>query len=426
MGQLTSKQKTFFFIIYIIAICLVLYSVNIEQLSLAMKEIRQILFFILVIALSESVTLYFRKMSFSTTFAITLATYMTLGPLASLFCLLGGFLLRVLKVNENTYRHVLNTPIYGTAFNCSMLTISFLISHLLIVFYQHHFGMQNQIISMCIFCISYFLMNKVLLAMLQSIYTGISVRKCVTNEFVLSLISYLIMVPFGMMFAFLYNSYGYWGIIIPLFPVLLIKYTFTYYAEAKLQYVQTVETLMNAIDARDQYTQGHSKRVGEIACLMAKELGYSQRAIEKLRIAAMLHDIGKIGIRDNILHKPTYLTDEEFAIIKSHPEIGESIIKSISYLQYARSIIRHHHERYDGKGYPDGKKGDELSLDVYIIQLADAIDAMASDRPYRRGLPHEVIEKEIKKGRGQQFHPTTVDTYLKIVESKPEIKKIWE
>lgn len=426
MKQLTLKQKTFFFSIYAIAICLVIYSMMQGYFKIETQQLREILFFILVIGLSESVTLCFKKISFSTTFALTLATYLVLGPLPSLICLLGGFLIRVLKVDENTYRHVLNTPLYGTVFNCSMLIISFLISHLLYTIFATGIGNENQILEILIFSITYFLINKAILVMLQMAYSGGSIIKYFKNDFFLGMISYLIMIPFGWMFAVLYEHYSYWGIIVPLFPVLLIRYTFTYYAEAKEQYVQTVETLMNAVEARDCYTNGHSKRVAEVASLIAKKLGYRNGQIEKLRIAAMLHDIGKIGISDNILHKPGKLTDEEFATIKSHPEIGEGIIKDVSNLKYTRSIIRNHHERYDGKGYPDGKKGDELSVDVYIIQLADAIDAMASDRPYRKGLPADVIESEIRKGRGTQFHPHVVDAYLDLLQSNAEIQKIWE
>lgn len=426
INRLTLKQKTFFLSIYAIAIGLIIYSSMYGHFEMKSQQVREIIFFIFAIGLSESITLCFRKMSFSTTFALTLATYLTLGVLPSLICLLGGFLIRVLKVDENTYKHVCNTPLYGTAFNCSMFTISFIISHILYRSAIINIGIENQFIGILIFSMSYFLVNKGLLAILQGVYSKETIFKYFKNEFFLGMISYLIMIPFGWMFAVLYEHYSYWGIIIPLFPVLLIKYTFTYYAEAKEQYVQTVETLMNAIEARDYYTNGHSKRVGEVASLIAKKLGYSNGQIEKLRIAAMLHDIGKIGISDNILHKPGKLTDEEFATIKSHPEIGEGIIKDVSNLKYTRSIIRNHHERYDGKGYPDGKKGDELSVDVYIIQLADAIDAMASDRPYRKGLPADVIESEIRKGRGTQFHPHVVDAYLDLLQSNAEIQKIWE
>ncbi|WP_053983102.1 HD-GYP domain-containing protein [Niameybacter massiliensis] len=426
MKQLTLKQKSFFLSIYAIAVSLIIYSTIQGCFKIETQQIREIIFFIFVIGLSESVTLCFKKVSFSTTFALTLATYLTLGPLPSLICLLGGFLIRVLKIDENKYKHILNTPLYGTAFNCSMLIISFLISHLLYTNITIGLSIENQFLGIIAFSISYFLVNKGLLAMLQGIYAGGVISKYFKNEFFLSMISFLIMIPFGWMFAVLYEHYSYWGIIVPLFPVLLIRYTFTYYAEAKEQYVQTVETLMNAVEARDCYTNGHSKRVAEVASLIAKKLGYRNGQIEKLRIAAMLHDIGKIGISDNILHKPGKLTDEEFATIKSHPEIGEGIIKDVSNLKYTRSIIRNHHERYDGKGYPDGKKGDELSVDVYIIQLADAIDAMASDRPYRKGLPADVIESEIRKGRGTQFHPHVVDAYLDLLQSNAEIQKIWE
>ena len=123
---------------------------------------------------------------------------------------------------------------------------------------------------------------------------------------------------------------------------------------------------MNAVEARDQYTNGHSKRVAAISTKIARKMGLSIWEIEKINVAAMLHDVGKIGISDTILQKPGKLTEEEFAIIKSHPEIGINIIKDIKNIEYVFPIVRHHHERYDGKGYPDKKGGDELSLSCLL------------------------------------------------------------
>jgi len=175
---------------------------------------------------------------------------------------------------------------------------------------------------------------------------------------------------------------------------------------------------MLAIEARDVYTQGHSKRVAEISASIAKELKYSERKIEQLSMASLLHDVGKIGIDDHILNNPGKLSDEEFNIIKKHPLIGYNILKDIKNLENILPIVRHHHERYDGKGYPDGKRVDELSLSVFIVQLADSIDAMATDRPYRKALSHDVIIEELKKHSGSQFHPEVVEAYFKVLEKQ--------
>jgi len=230
------------------------------------------------------------------------------------------------------------------------------------------------------------------------------------------------MIPFGIILALFYNRYGYFGVSLALFPILLAKYTFSLYIDSKNQYIQTVNAFMNAIEARDEYTEGHSQRVAEISEMIARELKYNQKKIEQLNIAAMLHDIGKIGIKDDILNKPGKLTKEEFDIIKSHPDIGCKIIKDVKNLEYAQSIIRHHHERYDGNGYPDSKKADELSLDVFIVQLADSIDAMSTDRPYRKALSQEKIMEEINNNVGTQFHPKVVEAYFKATKGNINVK----
>ena len=134
----------------------------------------------------------------------------------------------------------------------------------------------------------------------------------------------------------------------------------------------------------------------------------------------MLHDVGKIGIDDKILNKPDKLTEEEFNTIKGHPQIGFNILKDIKNLENILPIVHYHHERYDGKGYPQGKKAEELSLDVFIVQLADSIDAMAADRPYRKALSHDAIIAEVKKHSGSQFHPKVVEAYFKVLEGQKE------
>jgi putative nucleotidyltransferase with HDIG domain len=213
----------------------------------------------------------------------------------------------------------------------------------------------------------------------------------------LMILNILVMGPFGIMFAYVFNEFAYGGVIIVLVPIVLTKYTFSLYIQSKSQYVETVDALMLAMEARDKYTEGHSQRVAELSTSIAKELKYNDWKIEQLNMAALLHDVGKIGIDDQILNKPGKLTVEEYDIIKTHPLIGYNILKDIKNLQDILLIVRNHHERYDGKGYPDGKRPEELSIDVFIVQLADSIDAMSTDRPYRKALDHEMVIEEVRK-----------------------------
>jgi putative nucleotidyltransferase with HDIG domain len=183
-------------------------------------------------------------------------------------------------------------------------------------------------------------------------------------------------------------------------------------------YVNIIITLAKTLDARDHYTNSHSENVERISVLLAKEMGLSNPEVEYIHRAALLHDIGKIAIADNILNKPASLTKEEYEVIKTHPVRSEEIISSISFLEDSTKIVRHHHERYDGKGYPDGISGDKIELGARIINVADAYDAMTSDRTYRKALSKEQAVGELVKGKGTQFDPKIVDVFLKITESK--------
>lgn len=175
---------------------------------------------------------------------------------------------------------------------------------------------------------------------------------------------------------------------------------------------QTVQALAGAIDAKDRYTKGHSSRVAEYAVMLAKRAGWSEKELDDLRYAGLLHDVGKIGVPDVVLNKPGKLTDIEFNVIKSHTTIGADILKNITNVVYALDAARHHHERYDGKGYPDHLYGADIPLMARVICIADSYDAMNSKRIYRNALPKEVIRKELVKGRGTQFDPDYLDIFL--------------
>jgi len=181
-------------------------------------------------------------------------------------------------------------------------------------------------------------------------------------------------------------------------------------------YLNTIQALSMAIDAKDRYTHGHSKRVSDVSIMIGRELKLSKEAEELLQYASDLHDIGKIGISEVIISKEGKLTVDEYEIIKTHPLVGETIIEPVPFLQDAKPVIRHHHERYDGYGYPDGLKGEEIPLLARIIHIADAYDAMTSDRPYRRALSHALAVQEIKKHSGSQFDPKVVEAFLRVFE----------
>jgi response regulator RpfG family c-di-GMP phosphodiesterase len=188
------------------------------------------------------------------------------------------------------------------------------------------------------------------------------------------------------------------------------------YQELYDSILSTLYGMAKIMDARDPYTSQHSTRVTSLSIMQADYLSLGEIDRDILYISSKLHDIGKVGIPDSILLKPGPLTQEEFSIVKKHPDIGADILKSISIMQRETEIIRYHHERYDGKGYPSGIKGDEIPLLSRIIALADTFDAMTSERPYRRALSTKEAILEINRCKGTQFDPYLAESFIKIID----------
>jgi putative nucleotidyltransferase with HDIG domain len=188
------------------------------------------------------------------------------------------------------------------------------------------------------------------------------------------------------------------------------------YENLRQFFLNTVKTLAAAIETKDIYTKGHSERVTEFSLLIAREMGFSDRELENVRLAAILHDIGKIGVDESILRKPAKLTNEEYAEVKKHPANGAKILESIPELNEIIPAMKHHHERFDGHGYPDGLSGKNIPYIARIISIADTFDAMSSDRPYRKGLPFDTCIEEIRRCAGTQFDPDITETAIKALE----------
>jgi putative nucleotidyltransferase with HDIG domain len=184
------------------------------------------------------------------------------------------------------------------------------------------------------------------------------------------------------------------------------------YARLEENTLEAIETLNATVEAKDPYTAGHSRRVQEIALAIGRQLGLDQARLEALRLAGLFHDIGKLAVPDAILTKPERLTTDEFALIQRHSEAGARIVGKLGRLRDIVPIIRHHHERWDGSGYPDGLRADAIPLEAAIVGLADAWDAMTTDRPYHRALTVQEALAEIRTGRGSQFAPEVVDAFL--------------
>ncbi len=182
--------------------------------------------------------------------------------------------------------------------------------------------------------------------------------------------------------------------------------------EVNFEYHEMVECITSALDARDPYTGNHSRRVSDMACFLCGKLGISHEETQEIHISGHLHDIGKIGVPDRVLLKPEKLNDEEWELMKKHPEIGADILSKSPHFSRIAAIILHHHERWDGKGYPFGAKGTEIPIGARIIAVCDSIDAMASARAYRKALPLDVVKSEIEKNIGIMYDPKIAQVAL--------------
>jgi len=238
---------------------------------------------------------------------------------------------------------------------------------------------------------------------------------------------------FGGVLALAYEMFTYLGLAVFMLPILAVSYSFRIYVANSKVYVDKLEqmnkdldeanlglleTLGAVIDADDVYTFGHSTQVAVYAAGLAAKLGLPTEEQTRIVKAALVHDLGKVAIMDNIIRKKGQLTDEEYTLMKRHPAIGAQIISRMKGLQDLVTLVRHHHERWDGRGYPDGLAGEEIPLGARILALADALDAMFSDRPYRPTRSYKEVMSEIAQCSGSQFDPMIVEKFFRMAEEK--------
>jgi HD domain len=207
-----------------------------------------------------------------------------------------------------------------------------------------------------------------------------------------------------------------WSLVLWVLPVCIVYLSFKHAKELHEGTNKLLESMADAVDLRDSYTGGHSRRVTEYTLQILHELSVIGPELDLIRSAARVHDIGKIGIPDQILNKPGRLTPEEKRIMDSHPAYGAELLTRYTDFARGMDIVRHHHERWDGQGYPDGLRGLDIPFGARVIAVADSFDAMTSDRPYRTGMPTDKAAQILREGRGLQWDVTTVDAFLRHLE----------
>lgn len=408
--------------------CVYLYFQEALSKSNPKQELAQFCVLTFLYIVCRCLPIYIRDdYSIDMSFVCNLASIFCYGPVfsAAMVTISTPFIIIPTNQGERTFTHIFNRPPIKTAFNAGNITISAFIASLL---YEKvggivgDFSLPQILLPLIAASFSFILLNCGLLMLLFSLNGQGAFFPALLKNLWDFMPNMAASAPIAYFIArILTMENGVYLVLFIMLPLLLARYSFVLYLDAKKNYYNMVKTLTAALEAKDKYTEGHSHRVEEYAEMIARKMHYHPNEIEEIKVAALLHDIGKIGIDEKILNKPGPLTPEEREVIMTHPQISASILKNVKLNDAVREAILHHHERYDGGGYPDHTKGDEIHTAVYIIGAADAYDAMTSNRPYCASMPVEQVVEILKEESGKQFHPRVVSAFLEALHEKGEI-----
>lgn len=389
-------------------------------------------FFVLMVVLTEwlSIDIYARNTAVSTSAAPMLAGVLLFGPIGVLILSLGFALVALIK-----YR----SPFSRFAFNLSNQLNAGMMCLLILQLAGADFLALDPI-SQLLLCMAFmgitYILTTGLISLGMSLDFGQSARQIWIERYSWLAPYYLAMGLIAYALVFSYQIAGLYGTLVVLVPLLLLRLSQIQYIdrtrsmvneqknknyalEKSTQEIQRLNegllnTLAAVVDLRDPDVLGHSRQVSHYAVLIAHRLGLPPKQVELIRKAGLLHDIGKLGISEAILFKPDKLNMDEYLLVKEHVTVGADLLETSNALEQLIPIIRYHHEHYDGNGYPEGLAGNNIPLEARIVAVADAIEAMASDRPYRNGMTHSEIIEELKRNAGTQFDPMVVNAFIEI------------
>jgi len=382
-----------------------------------MSEVRAIVIYTAMALLFEalSVKAPFAEVTVSVGFVPTIAALFVHGPLVGFWVgAVGSFNLKDLRGGKPLHRNLFNVAQIGLAAAAAGWV------------WQQSGGAVTDLSAasiggMLLTLLAYYVVNAVLPLLAVALATGRGLLEIFRPLIGWAMPTYFATAPLAVLIAMLYTSAGYVAVVLFLLPLLLARMSFKLYRDMRRNYVETVQALTDAIDAKDSYTAGHSARVACYAGEMAKKLGWGQERVDQLVFMALLHDVGKIGIRDQLLNKEGRYSLEEKTIVNDHATKGADIIARSSALRTAADYVRYHHEHYDGGGYPAQLKGEDIPEGARIIAVADCFDAITSVRTYM--LPRSIHEAlaELKRCSGTQFDPQVVSAMEEVMREKGDV-----
>ncbi|MGI6643898.1 MAG: HD-GYP domain-containing protein [Bacillota bacterium] len=311
-------------------------------------------------------------------------------------------------------------PLHIVLFNRGMLVLSiqsFSFAYLGLGGRLGAFGGYRDLMALVAGAALFNLVNSIIVSIGFAFMLNTSVLSVWLQNIFPSLPSILALIPIGVLMTVVCVQGDAWYLLLFWIPLLVAKYSLEKYNDLREAYSDMAGALSNAIDVRDSYTRGHSERVAEYAAMLAKELKMTDDRIDLIKYVGLLHDVGKVGIRDAIIKKPGAFTYEEYEEMKEHAAMGADMLIGMKFLGKGQQWVRHHHERWDGKGFPDGLRGEDIPLEARMLALADSFDAMTTDRPYKNRMSFEDAKKEILRCSGTQFDPDLVPVMVKVIDN---------
>lgn len=375
----------------------------------------------LVAMLADALTVQLSSVSVSMTHPVLAASCMLLGPGA-------GGAVAALSAMPSALT-VRDKPIVRALVNVGQLAVSYTAAGWVYVLARGRLLQTTPLdpaetprvlLPLLLLAITAFLLNTTLVGIAVSLNTGIPFLAVWKSSFAWTIPTQAALTVLALALAQVVASEGILGLGLFLVPLLIARQFYERYLTLKKTYADTVRSLVAVIEAKDSYTRGHSERVAAYCVDIARRLGFSDQRIERMELAALLHDLGKVGISRTILSKDSQLSHEEFEVIKTHPDIGAQIIESVPFLVDLVPVISSHHERVDGSGYGAHLAGDEIPIEARVLGVADAFDAMTSSRPYRAAMSRAETIQELRRCSGTQFDQVIVETFVEALGDTAE------